>query len=144
MKSSRIFFAILCSDIFRTCYCLICDGNSEFLCRSFDHNFQSCLKFGQKCSNDVSIWKDYPLANLSFIIEPISSGIISLSSRTDLSNVSRIRFELGDFLNSTFFRKHFDAGIELTNVDDSVGKIRCPIIYCSKLMSYYILSECEY
>ena len=123
MKFLNLFIWVLSSNILRICHSLVCDEKSEFLCRSFDQKTGSCEKFGQKCSNDVSVWKNYPLSNLTFEVEPTSSDLFSVTIRTVLSNLTQVRFELKNFYNSTFFDSILDAGLLLTTVDDSTGKL---------------------
>ena len=109
-KSCLVIVLILLTNVITICSTL-CDENSDFLCKTFDNKNKTCQKFGQKCSNGVSMWNNYPSSAFSVAVEQNFSNNFLFDSRVNLFNVTRLRFELRKFENSTFFRRIFDVGI---------------------------------
>jgi len=86
-----------------------CNEKSEFLCQSLSTN--TCLKFDKICSTRSSVWTNYPLPDLSIFVDQNISDNFLLEIQTSVINVTRLRFELRNYRNSTFFSRIFDVGL---------------------------------
>jgi hypothetical protein len=86
-----------------------CNFQHQFWCDSLENS--KCLKLTQKCFSGSALWKDYTSPNLFVNVDKNKSENVLFESLNVLENMSRLRFELRKFENSTFFKRIFDIGL---------------------------------
>ena len=101
---TALFYQICCKQLFPQC-----NSQSEFWCISA--NYSKCLKLNEQCFTGRALWKDYTKSNFFVNVDRNMSENVLFESQNVLVNMTRIRFELREFENSTFFRRIFDIGL---------------------------------
>ena len=100
-----------------------CESRQQFWCNSDKKS--KCLKLNEKCFSGSALWRDYTRPVLFVNVDQNLSENVLFESENVLENMSRLRFELRMFENSTFFKRIFDIGLlKPTNelVDGIIGK----------------------
>ncbi len=109
MKIKVLLFTSLLQSAFSMSTDRKCEEKTEFSCQSLSTN--TCLKFDKICSTGTSVWTNYSLPDLSISVDRNMSDNFLLEIQTSMINVTRLRFELRNYRNSTFFRRFFDVGL---------------------------------
>ena len=114
-----LFNQILCQQVLAQC-----ESHQEFWCNSAKNS--KCLKLNEKCFTGSALWRDYTRPVLFVNVDQNMSENVLFESENVLENMSRLRFELRKFENSTFFKRIFDIGLFKPThemVDGIKGKI---------------------
>ena len=111
MKFVQLFFLFYFIQSVKLSTFSTCDEKSEYDCKSSTHSTSVCLKFIEKCSTGNSVWRNFPRTFLEIDINQTISNFFLFESEISVFNLTRLRFELRDYQNSTFFQRIFDVGL---------------------------------
>ena len=134
MKIKVLFFTCLLQSALSTYK--KCNEKTEFLCKSL--STETCLKFDKICSTRSSVWTNYPLSDLSIFVGQNISDNFLLEIKTSIVNVTRLRFELRNYRNSTFFRRIFDVGLfrPLHEMAEKITGKQLSSVFCTCLRGF--------